>query len=62
MSETYISMAEIMDRIINHKDVNNTHKSTLMLAKLGEQQNLIRKRRTHIIKSSQITKPYKRHS
>ena len=55
MSETYISMAEVMDRIQAHKDVNNTRKSALMLTKLGDKQNLIRKPRTHIKKSKQLT-------
>lgn len=55
MLETYISMAEVMDRIQTHKDINNTHKSRIMLIRLGEQQDLARKPRTHIKKSKQLT-------
>lgn len=53
MSETFISMDDIIDRIVTHKDVNNTHKSNRMLIK--NNQVLVRKPRAHIIKSKQLT-------
>lgn len=62
MAERYITMDEVVSRIQSHPDVNNTSKSHNMLLQLGNKQNLLRKPRQHIIKSSQITKPYKRHS
>ena len=52
MSETYISMDDIIDRIVTHKDINNTRKSNRMLIKKNQQ--IVRKQRAHIIKSKQL--------
>lgn len=51
MSESYISMDIVIDRINNHPDVKSTAKAHAMLIALGNKQNLVRKPRTHIIKS-----------
>ena len=51
MSETYIAMDEVLDRIRSHPDVKLTTKSLTMLKQLGDRQDLLRKPRQHIIKS-----------
>jgi hypothetical protein len=51
MSETYISMDEIMDRMNRHPDINNSSKARQMLLALGVKQDKTRKPRVHITKS-----------
>ena len=45
-------MDEVVDRIQSHPDVKIT-KSTAMLKRAGDKQDLIKKPRLHIIKSKQ---------
>ena len=59
MLETYISMDEVVDRILSHPDVKLTTKAYNMLIQLGiKQDNRVesRKLRQHIIKSKQKQK------
>lgn len=51
--ETYIALDEVVDRLQSHPDVKSTTKSNGMLRQLGNQQDLIKKPRQHIIKSKQ---------
>ena len=57
--ETYISIDEIVDRILSHPDVKQTTRAHNMLIQLGiKQDNRVesRKLRQHIIKSKQKQK------
>ncbi len=51
MSETYIAMDELLDRMNRHPDVNNASKAQQMLDALGCKQDTTKKPRTHIINS-----------
>lgn len=51
MSETYISMDELLDRMNNHPDVKSTAKAHAMLIALGNKQDTTKKPRVHITKS-----------
>jgi len=56
MQETYISIDEVVDRILSHPDVKQTGRAHNMLLQLGtKQDNSVdsRKPRQHIIKSKQ---------
>ncbi len=51
MSETYIAIDELLDRINTHPDVNSTARAQVMLDALGCKQDTTKKPRTHIITS-----------
>lgn len=57
--ETYLSIAEVLDKIRHHPDVKLTNTSHAMLKQLGDKQDLVRKPRVHITKSK--TKTNKKH-